>query len=139
MGDALLRAREDLEIAYPGTEFPYGMLWGIRHEPLDPAGVNNAPFMGTVARATLANMEALAERTGVATVVCLTEPRIVDALFDHAGALLLPRQEPDSPQCRRLRDRGIPFAMVDDQTMGALTDGVYVVVDAGKRLGIWKG
>jgi hypothetical protein len=105
--------------------------------PSNPAGLNNAPFLGTVARATLANMEALSGDVDVATVVCLTEPRIVDALFDHAGGLLIPRQNADSPQLRRLR-RGIPFAMLEDRTMAELRDGEYVVVDR-RGLGIWKG
>jgi len=50
-------------------------------------------------------MEALALDVNASHVVYLTEPRIVDALFDRAGALLIPLQEPDSPQCRRLIGR----------------------------------
>jgi hypothetical protein len=74
-------------------------------------------------------MADLADRVEVSAVACLTEPRIVDALFDGCGALLVEEQDPDSPQCRRLRGRRVPFAMVSPEVMARLTDGDHVVVD----------
>jgi hypothetical protein len=75
-------------------------------------------------------MEEAAERVGPATVACLAEPRVVDALFDGAGALLLPAQEGDSPQCRRLRERGMPYALLGADALASLADGDHVVVEA---------
>jgi hypothetical protein len=126
---ALQLARSDIEQAFPGTDFPYGLFWFIRREVIDPAGLHNAPFTGTIARATLKNMVDLSGRVGVSTVATLTEPRIVDSLFDGCGALLILQQDPGSPQCRRLRDRGVPFAMLTAEVMGSLADGDHVVVD----------
>jgi len=63
-------------------------------------------------------------------VVCLTEPRIVDALFDRAGVVLVPSQDEGSPQCRRLRGRGVPFAMLDSDRMAELKDGDQIEIEA---------
>jgi hypothetical protein len=87
--------------------------------------------MGTVAKATAANMEALALEVDASHVVCLTEPRIVDALFDRAGALLVPVQDDRSPQSRRLIGRDVPFAMLDADRMGDLKDGDQIEIEAG--------
>ena len=50
-------------------------------------------------------MEELALRLDASCVVCLIEPRIVEALFDRAGSLLILVQDESSPQCRRLSSR----------------------------------
>ena len=89
-------------------------------------------------RVATRDMVEKAERADVATVACLTEARVVDALFDGCGALLIPEQDADSPQCRRLRDRAIPFAMVPEETMGALGDGDRVVAE-GDHLRLLRG
>ena len=86
--------------------------------------------MGSVAKATLGNMiEVGGSKTNVSTVACLTEARIIEALFQNCGALLIPEQEADSHQCQRLRGRGVPFAMLSQEAMALLEDGDAIVVD----------
>ena len=77
-------AQDDLRRAFSIDDLPYGYSWfALRSEP--PAvHVHGAPFLGTVAKATTANMEEIALRLIASDVVCLTEPRIVEALFDRA-------------------------------------------------------
>jgi hypothetical protein len=82
-------------------------------------------------------MDAIAATVDVSTVACLSEPRIVDALFDGCSALLIREQDHDSPQCRRLRERGIPFAMLGPNVMADLAEGDRIVVD-GQRLSVGK-
>jgi TIR domain-containing protein len=125
---ALRLAKQDLERDFPGIDFPYPALWALR-KGIEVGHPHNAPFMGTIVKATLSNMVELVDTLDVSSVACLTEPRIVDALFDHCGAVLILRQDPDSPQCRRLRDRGVPFGMLSQEVMSELSDGDHVVVD----------
>ena len=124
----LANAKDDLRRDFHIDDFPYGYFWAqLRKEP-SAEGLHNAPFIGTVKKATTANMESLVIGLDLSHVVCLTEPRIVDALFDNCGALLIQAQNPDSPQCHRLRSRAVPFAMLDGNRMAALSDGEHVVV-----------
>ena len=125
---ALKNAKEELEENYPGIDFPISLFWLDVRRGEEVSNLHNAPFMGTVVKATLGNMVELADKVGVANVACLTEPRVVDALFDKCGALLILPQESDSPQCRRLRDRGIPFGVASSELMSGLSDGEHVVV-----------
>jgi hypothetical protein len=125
---AVRNAKEELEENYPGIDFPYPLFWPDIRKGGEVTNLHNAPFMGTVVKATLENMVELADRVGVANVACLTEPRVVDALFDQCGALLILPQEADSPQCRRLRDRGIPFGVASSELMSGLSDGEHVLV-----------
>ncbi len=74
-------------------------------------------------------MVELADGIGVSDVVCLTEPRVVDALFNNAGALLVVEDELDSIRSRRLRSRSIPFGIIDIKTMDDLRNGDHVVVN----------
>jgi hypothetical protein len=125
-------ARDDLRRAFGIDDLPYGYTWfALRRAPpaLHPHG---APFMGAVLKATAANMEALALRLNASHVVCLTEPRIVEALFDRAGALLIPVQDETSPQCRRLASRNVPFAMLDAGRMAELKDGDHVEIESDR-------
>jgi hypothetical protein len=85
--------------------------------------------MGTLVKATVANMVELAKSVDASTVVCLTEPRIVEALFDRCSAMLILTQDPDSHLCRRLRQRGVPFGMLTQEIMSEISDGDHVVVD----------
>lgn len=125
---ALRVAKDDLARFYGISERYYGWSWFERRHDL--AGEPHlAPFLGTAVRATTANMVELAGRVDRSHVVCFTEPRVVDALFDGCGAVLLPEQAPDSPQCTRMRGRSIPFAMVDAATMAEIEDGQLVAVD----------
>jgi hypothetical protein len=121
-------AKQDIEHDFPGIDFPYPLLWGIRRG-IEVGNTHNAPFMGTVVKATLSNMVELVDDLDVSSVACLTEPRIVDALFDNCGALLILQQDPNSHQCRRLRDRGVPFGMLSHEVMSELSDGDHIVVD----------
>ncbi len=127
--DRVKLARQDLEHDWPGLDLPYPLFWHPRRPAVPALHPTHAPFLGVVARAGLADMGDRAERTEVSTVACLTEPRVVDALFWNSGALLVPEQDPDSQQCRRLRARGVPFAMLAAAELEALEDGDLVVVD----------
>jgi len=122
-------AKQDLRRAFAIDDLPYGYTWfALRHAP--PAVYRHrAPFMGTVARATTANMEDLALRLDASHVVCITEPRVVESLFDRAGALLIPLQDESSPQCRRLRGRSVPFAMLDEEQVADLKEGDHVEIE----------
>jgi hypothetical protein len=125
---AVRLAKQDLQQDFPGIDFPYGLFWGLQKRP-GVSNLHNAPFTGAIVKATVSNMVELIERLDVASVACLTEPRIVDALFHNCGALLILQQDADSQQCRRLRDRGVPFGMLDPQAFAELSDGDCVVVD----------
>ena len=135
---ALHLAKQDIEQDFPGTDFPYGCSWlGLRPE-IAVEGSHRTPFIGVVAKATIDNMVNVgAGQNQVSTVGCFTEARIVEALFENCGALLIPIQDADSHQCLRLRGRGVPFAMIDDDTMSLLEDGDVVVVADGE-LKIWS-
>jgi len=74
-------------------------------------------------------MEETALRLNASNVVCLTEPRIVEALFDRAGGLLILRQDENSPQCRRLNGRDVSFAMLDAERMADLKEGDLVEIE----------
>jgi hypothetical protein len=128
----LENAKDDLRRAFAVNDLPYGYSWfALRRAP--PATYrHHAPFMGTVAKATTANMEEIALRLNASHVVCLTEPRIVEFLFDRAGALLIPRQDESSPQCLRLSSRGVPFAMLDAQRMADLKDGDHIEIEGDR-------
>jgi hypothetical protein len=127
----LQNAKDDLRRAFAIDDLPYGYYWfALRRAPA-AVSPHHAPFMGTVAKATAANMEALALQVNASHVVCLTEPRIVDALFDRAGALLIPTQDEGSPQCRRLIGRDVPFAMLDADRMAELKDGNQIEIEPG--------
>lgn len=129
VGQKLELAKYDLRRAFAIDDLPYGHSWlELRHA--SPAfHQHRAPFMGNVTKATAANMEDLALRLNASHVVCLTEPRIVESLFDRAGALLIPLQDEDSPQCRRLYGRGVSFAMLDEEQMADLKDGDQVEIE----------
>jgi hypothetical protein len=133
---AVRQAKEDLQRAFPDIDFPYGLFWFFR-KGISVTNLHNAPFMGTIVKATVANMVKLAESLDAARVVCLTQPRIVDALLDRCGAMFILPQDPDSHLCRRLRQRGIPFGMLTQETMSELSDGDHVVVDQA-NVTVWN-
>jgi hypothetical protein len=135
---ALLLAKEDLQQDFPDIDFPYPAFWPTRRSGINVANLHRAPFMGTIVKVTLRNMVELVEKMDVSYVACLMEPRIVDALFDNCSALLILQQDPDSYQCRRLRDRGIPFGMLSQEMMSKLADGDHIVVDQ-QHVSVQKG
>jgi hypothetical protein len=126
---AVRDARDELRQADPRIDFPYGALWSLRRTAIAAGTSHGTPFTGTVVNATLKNMAEVAPDLTASTVACLTELRVVDALFDVCGALLIPEQAIDSPQCRRLRGRNVPFAMAPPEVMAQIADGHHVVVD----------
>jgi len=132
---AVRDARDELRRTDPRIDFPYGALWSLRPTALDAGTSHGTPFIGTVVNATLKNMAEVAPDLRASTVACLTELRVVDALFDACGALLIPEQAIDSPQCRRLRGRNVPFAMASPDVMAQIANGHQVVVD-DKRIRI---
>jgi len=125
-------AMHDIREAYGIDDFPYPHFWLDVRPAGAPTSVHNAPFAGRVVKVTTGNMVGLAERVNVSDVVCLTEPRVVDALFDNAGAVLTPDPDLDAPRCRRLRSRSIPFGVVDESVMEGLRDGDHIVVEEGR-------
>lgn len=125
-------AKGDLRRAFAIDGFPHGYRWGALRRAPPAVHPHRAPFMGTVRKATTATMEDLALRLDASHVVCLTGPRIVDALFERAGSLLTPIQGKRSPQCRRLTSRGVPFAMLDADSMAGLKDGDHVEIEADR-------
>lgn len=130
--DEVQRAKLDLQKAYGIDDFPYPHFWLDVKPEEAPTHVHNAPFAGRIVKATTRNMVELAKAVNVSNVVCLTEPRVVDALFDNAGALLTTEQDLESPQCRRLRSRSIAFAIIDRQAMEHMREGDHVVVEVGQ-------
>lgn len=127
---SLQLAKNDLEKAYPIIHFPYyGAWYNGKKDIIDVSYRYNAPFLGMVVLATLDNMVEMAAKADPTSIVCFTEPRIVDALFHRAGALLILEQDLESLQCQRLRSRRIPFAMMTMEMMLKLADGDFILVD----------
>jgi hypothetical protein len=137
VGAAQRLAKQDIEHDFPGTDFPYAHSWLGLREGIPITNLSRAPFMGTVVKATLGNMVELSTKVGVSKIACLTEPRIVDALFRDCGALLILEQDADSHQCRRLRGRGVPYGMLSPEAMAILSDGDVIAVDRG-CLTLWS-
>jgi len=125
-------AQDDLRRAFAIDNLPYGYTWFALRRAPPAVHLHRAPFIGTVAKATTANMEELALRLNASHVVVLAEARIVEALFDRAGSLLIPLQDESSPQCRRRSSRGVPFAMLDAQRMADLKDGDHVEIEGDR-------
>lgn len=128
--NSLKLARNDLEKAYPILNFPYYSTYYYGKKDIIETNYRyNVPFLGIVMLATLDNMVGLAAKANTTSIVCLTEPRIVDALFSSASALLILEQDTESLQCRRLRSRQMPFAMLTKEKMENLTDGDFILVN----------
>ncbi len=125
-------AKGDLRRAFAINDLPYGYTWFDLRSAPPAVHLHRAPFMGIVVKATTANMEEIALRLNASHIVCLTQPRIVEALFDRAGSLLIPLQDENSPQCRRLRSRAVPFAMLDAERMADLRDGDHIEIESDR-------
>jgi len=127
----------ELMEAYPDDDLAtWAMNWHL--ETIGPAvHVERGPLLGIVAKATVANMAQVAERIDPRHVVCLTEPRVVDALFDRAGAVLIPDQPDDTHLCKRLRARAVSFAMLPSDRLAALADDDYLHLDDA-RVTLWR-
>lgn len=134
----LTNARYDLKRRFGIDDFPYAHTWLTLDTVPPPPQMHHAPFMGTVVKATAVNMEEVALQLNASHVVCLTEPRIVEALFDRAGSFVIPPQEKDSPQIQRMIGRGVPFAMLDATQMAELKDGYIIEVEEVVMRVVWK-
>lgn len=77
-------------------------------------------------------MEEIALRLNASNVVCFTEPRIVDALFDRVGGILISLQDENAPQCKRLIGREVSFAMLDEERMAELKDGDNIEIEVDR-------
>src|SRR5262249_47476584 len=98
-----------------GSDWPAGDVIGSSllpspPPPRDPTNLLNGPLMGRVRRVTRANMESYADTLGPADIACLTEPRIVDALFDGVSGYLIAHEEADKPLGIRLQGCTARFA-----------------------------
>jgi hypothetical protein len=134
---AVAIAHQELLHAYPDTPpAPWAMNWRFETAPA-PALIERGPLLGIVARATVANMAAVAARIDARHAVCLAEARVVDALFDRAGALVIPAQSEDTHLCRRLRSRGVTFVMLSPHDIGALSDDDYLFAD-DSEVTVWR-
>lgn len=137
---AVSRSHQELLAAYPNDYRGSGSNWAMnwRFETATaPTLIERGPLLGIVARATVENMAALAARVDARHAVCLTEPRVVDALFDRAGAIVVPEQASDTHLCRRLRSRGVTFAMLAPGDLDSLADDDYLFVDASRVI-LWR-
>ncbi|MET0791256.1 MAG: toll/interleukin-1 receptor domain-containing protein [Polyangiaceae bacterium] len=134
---AVAIARQELRHAYPQLDIAsWRMNW--RFETMAaPTLIERGPLLGIVARATVANMAEVAARIDERHAVYLTEGRVVDALFDRAGALIIPEQSSDTHLCRRLRSRGVTFAMLAREADSLLADDDYLFADT-EQVVLWQ-
>ena len=122
-------AKYDLRRYFAIDDLPYGYTWFALKNTPPAVSRHRTPFMGIVVKATVETMEEVALQLNAMHVVCLTEPRIVEALFEQAGSLIIPVQDINSPQCQRLIGRDISFAMLDPEQMANLKNGDLVVIE----------
>jgi hypothetical protein len=124
-------ARTDL-IRFFGANWPSVDAGGSGlHEAPRPATLENGPLVGTVHRITRANMESYADRLGPTDVAWLTEPRIVDALFEGVSGYLIAQEEAEGPLGLRLHGRGARFAAYGAEGFKQL--------EAGTAIALWPG
>jgi hypothetical protein len=72
-------------------------------------------------------MEAKADRLGPQDIAVLTEPRIVDALFDGAGGFLIDEQQANTALGTRLRARGVRWATCSAERTATIRDATVLV------------
>jgi hypothetical protein len=92
------------------------------------AALVNGPIVGTIRKVALDNMESLADRLTPGDIACLTEPRIVDALFENAGAFLIDEVEANASLGERLRRRNTRFASFKQDYLHSFRDGQSLVL-----------
>ena len=130
-------AKQDIRRANPDVDFPYGYFWLNSAKGITVSHIFNGPFLGSIVKVTVGNMSKMAFQTHVANVVCLTEERIVESLFDQCSAFLIPEQDPESLLCKRLRSRRMPIGMITPEMMQALKNGDHIMVSQ-KQITLWK-
>jgi hypothetical protein len=129
--DQVRISRDDFVRSF-GSDWPLGTrLWPNLNIAPAPLAVENGPLVGIVRRVTLANMEACAETLGPKDIVCLTEPRIVDALLTNASGYLINADEMHAPLGQRLRNRSSRYAAFDAVQLDRFEDG--------SALALWPG
>ena len=77
-------------------------------------------------------MEEIALRLNASNVVCFTEPRIVDVLFDRVGDTLILLHDENTPPCKRLVVAKYRFAMLDEERLADLKDGDNVDIEGDR-------
>lgn len=127
--NALRSAKGSLENYFQITDIPYGYTWLKLRRFAAPDTREGGPMLGTALCATTANMEEAALSAVPSHIAVLTERRVVDALFDACGGVLIPQQAPDTALCQRLRARRQPFAMIGADLMAAIDDGDQVLIN----------
>ncbi len=126
VAEDIRRSREDYARAFGAG--PPGGSWPDLETAPSPARLENGPLAGTVRRVTLANMEEIAGRLGPTDIACLTEPRIVDALFDGVAGFVVDEREAEAPLGVRLRSRGARFATYGRRSLDRFPDGGVLVL-----------
>ncbi len=99
----------------------------IRDAPV-PDALVNGPLVGRVRRVTRANMEALGAQLGPTEIACLTESRIVDALFEGVGGFVIDNDQFDGPLGNRLQQRSARYAVMDRSGIDQLEDEVVMAL-----------
>jgi hypothetical protein len=122
-------ARSDL-IRFFGADWPSADACssGLREAPR-PTKLENGPLAGTIHRITRSNMESYADRLGPMDVAWLTEPRIVDALFEGVSGYLIAQEDAEGPLGVRLHGRGARFA--------AYRTEAFMQLEAGTAIALW--
>ncbi len=123
--NTVTNAQADYRRAYGAFEALDARWEALRVAPM-PESLNAGPLIGTVRRITRADMEARASALNAAEIACLTEPRIVDALFDRVGGFVIDSAQSDGALGARLRARGVRFAAVPAAVMSGLDEGLAV-------------
>ncbi len=134
---AVEMAKQDIRSTFPDVDFPYGFFWINRAKDESAYYIFNDPIIGSIEIATIKNMNETALKTSAGKVVCLSEERIVESLFDQCSAFLIPGQSKDSLLCKRLRSKNVPFAMIKPGLMSELNDGDQVMVSE-KQITLWR-
>jgi hypothetical protein len=77
-------------------------------------------------------MESYADTLGPADIACLTEPRIVDALFDGVSGYLIAHEEADTPLGMRLQGRMARFATYSADEIRQLEGDAVIALWPGR-------
>jgi hypothetical protein len=125
---AAAEARQVLQEAWPALVLPPAPPPALEANVPTPYA-EGAPFSGRFHRGAewLERRRPAGALTGV--VIGIGDERLADALFYGASGLIIPEQGRLSHQCLRLRELGLPFAMLSRQAMEAIPDGAHVLVN----------
>jgi hypothetical protein len=119
-------AREDYVRAFGASQPPVGPWSELRSAP-PVTQLHGGTLVGIARRITRADMEAKADRLGPQDIAVLTEPRIVDALFDGAGGFLIDEQQANAALGTRLRARGVRWATCSAERTATIRDATVLV------------